>query len=127
MVRRRAGRVLGQQPARGGDLGVERRMTIGIDDVDAAAEHRERRAPCAQSAAVRRGVDPERAARDDRQALSRGHRGQLAREATAREARSSRPDDGEAAVAPPRKPPRVPELLDRLGHCPKLGRKAGVI
>ena len=70
-ARLRPRRVLGDQAARGGDVGEQRRVAIGIDDVDTAAEHGERRAAGVERAAVGRGVDPERAARDDREALAR--------------------------------------------------------
>ena len=47
---------------------IQSRVPLRIDDVDAAAEHRDRRSGAAQRAAVRGGVDAERKAARDRQA-----------------------------------------------------------
>ena len=65
------------RPPRRGDVGVQRGVAIGIDDVDAAAEHRERRAARVERAPMRGRVDPERAARDNRESVPRRRRREL--------------------------------------------------
>ena len=59
---------LGDQYAALGDLRGKLGLGARVDDVDSGAEHGDGRARAAESAAMRRGVDAEREARDDRQA-----------------------------------------------------------
>ena len=88
------------RPPAAATIVVQRRVAIGIDDVDAAAEHREGHAARVERAAMRGRVDPERAARDDREALPRGPRRHLAREPAAGHRRRARADDRQARGQP---------------------------
>ena len=112
-ARRRPGRVLGDAGRpRAAIVGEQRGVAIGIDDVDAAAEHGERRAARVERAPVRGRVDPERAARDDREALPRGRRRELAREPARRHARRPRaPTIARRRSVAAGQPSDVPERL----------------
>ena len=127
-ARRRAGRVLGERPPARGDVGVQRGVAIGIDDVDAAAEHGERRAARVERAPVRGRVDPERAARDNRESLAARptppDRARAGSRPWRRPARRRSPGDARSAG---RQPSDVPERFDRLRHRAQLGRKADLI
>ena len=99
--------------ARRRDVVEQRGVAIGIDDVDAAAEHGERRAAGVERAAVRRGVDAERAARDDREALPRAATPpSRARAGSRRMVAARAPTIARAGDRTrPRQPPAVPERL----------------
>ena len=104
------------------------RVAIGIDDVDAAAEHGERHA-------ARRRARPDarpRRCRARRPRRSRSHRraADAARPCASRQprrGRGARADDREAALGRGGQPSDVPERFDRLRHRAQLGRKADLI
>ena len=90
--RRRAERAFREQRPAGDDRGGERRVLRRVDNVDAAAEHRDRVTAAAKRARVRGAVDPTREAAHDRHPRLRQLLGEARRDVLPVRRRVPRPD-----------------------------------